>query len=75
MSGTLSKASARYLSSIGGIASSGATIIFSACTAFIFLTDIASPIAIPELFLPSPSYGLFPCPHRMRDSTDRTSFR
>ena len=60
--GTLSKASARYLSSIGGIASSGATTIFSAATAFIFLTEIESPIAIPELFLPSPSILIIPFP-------------
>ena len=37
------------------VASSGATTTFSAATALIFLTAIVSPIAIPELFLPSPS--------------------
>ena len=62
INGTLSKASARYLSSIGGIASSGATTTFSAATALIFLTEIVSPIAIPELFLPSPSILIIPLP-------------
>ena len=60
--GTLSNASARYLSSIGGIASNGATTTFSAATAFIFLTEIVSPIAIPELFLPNPSILIIPFP-------------
>ena len=47
---------------MGGIASNGATITFSAGTAFIFFTLIASPIAIPELFLPSPSILIIPLP-------------
>ena len=39
-----------------------ATTIFSAATALIFVTVIASPIAIPELFLPSPSILIIPFP-------------
>ena len=60
--GTLSSASARYLSSIGGIASSGATITFSAGIAFIFLTTTVSPIATPELFRTRPSTRIIPLP-------------
>ena len=60
--GTLSNASAKYLSSIGGIASNGATTTFSAGTALIFFTVIVSPIAIPELFLPNPSIRIIPLP-------------
>jgi len=60
--GTLSNASARYLSSIGGIASNGATIIFSAATALIFFTEMLSPIAIPELYRPSPTILIMPFP-------------
>jgi len=60
--GTLSNASARYRSSIGGMASNGATIIFSAATALIFFTEILSPIAIPELFRPNPSILIIPFP-------------
>src|SRR5215467_653392 len=55
VTGTLSKASARYLSSIGGIASKGATIIFSAVSTLILLILIVSPIATPTLFLMRPS--------------------
>ena len=47
---------------IGGMASSGATIIFSAGTALIFFTEILSPIAIPELFRPNPSILIMPFP-------------
>ncbi len=60
--GTLSSASARYRSSIGGMASSGATIAFSAGTAFIFRIITVSPMAIPELFLTSPSILIIPFP-------------
>ena len=62
ISGTLSSASARYLSSMGGMGSSGATTTLSAAVAFIFLTIMVSPIAMPELFLPSPSILMIPLP-------------
>ena len=62
ISGTLSSASARYLSSMGGIDSSGATTTLSAATAFIFLTMMVSPIAMPELLRPRPSILMIPLP-------------
>ncbi len=62
VTGTPSKASVMYLSSIGGMFSKGATITFSAGTAFIFLTETVSPIATPELFLVRPSILIIPLP-------------
>ena len=62
ISGTLSSASAKYRSSIGGIASSGATITFSAGTALIFFTITVSPMAMPALFLTRPSTLMMPLP-------------
>ena len=47
---------------MGGMASSGATTIFSAGTAFILRTDMVSPMAMPELFLPRPSILMMPLP-------------
>ena len=44
------------------MASNGATTTFSAAIAFIFLTAMVSPIAIPELFLPRPSILIMPLP-------------
>ncbi len=62
INGTLSRASAKYRSSIGGIASNGATMTFSAGTALIFLTITVSPIATPALFLTRPSTRIIPLP-------------
>ena len=62
MTGTLSNASAKYLSSIGGIDSNGATITFSAGGALIFLIVTVSLIATPELFLINPSILITPLP-------------
>ena len=62
VTGTLSRASARYLSSIGGTASSGATTTFSAGGAFTFFTATTSPIATPALFLIRPSILTIPLP-------------
>ena len=62
MRGTLSKASDKYLSSIGGIASNGATITFSAGTALILVISTVSPIATPALFLTRPSTLTTPFP-------------
>jgi len=60
INGTLSRASAKYRSSMGGIASNGATMTFSAGTALIFLTITVSPIATPALFLTRPSTLIIP---------------
>ena len=62
VTGTLSKASAKYLSSIGGIDSNGATTTFSAGGALIFLIVTVSLMATPELFLIKPSILITPLP-------------
>src|SRR5574337_224113 len=62
VTGTISRASARYFSSRGGIDSIGFTVTFSADTAFIFLTARVSPIAEPVLYLARPSTLMILCP-------------
>ena len=62
VTGTLSSASARYRSSMGGTASSGATTTFSAGGALTFFTVTTSPMATPALFLMSPSILTMPLP-------------
>ena len=62
VTGTLSSVSARYLSSIGGTASSGATTTFSAGGAFTLRTMTMSPIATPALLRMSPSILTMPLP-------------
>ena len=59
---TPSRASARYLSSTGGIDSNGATITFSAGAVLIFVISTVSPIATPALFLTRPSTLIKPLP-------------
>ncbi len=62
VTGTLSSVSARYLSSMGGTASSGATTTFSAGGAFTLRTMTMSPIATPALLRMSPSILTMPLP-------------
>jgi hypothetical protein len=62
MKGMPSKASVKYRSSIGGTASNGATIIFSAGTTLTFVNSTASPMAAPALFLERPSILMIPFP-------------
>jgi len=62
VTGIPSRASVKYLSSMGGAASSGATTTFSAGAALTFFTMTASPMATPALFLMRPSILPIPRP-------------